>query len=282
MAWNGTAYVSYCTGTPLAYDPKTRVGFVVSAGHCVVGGQKAAGADLSDANVTTFDRDRDYSRLYQGTPGSVSSETGLTAKIMAVYVPTQYCKTAAFAEDGSGCRAFDELNGDVSVLKVQVRAGAALEVLPALRLAPKDLALAHGALIMALGYGLNTSPTPKDRVLNYIDYQYFANDAYEGRTSLSSLMNGYRHDGTNYSIVCSGDSGGGDFYWDGTYWNLVGDHSWGSNPCGKTAATYTDAFDVSADIRPFGDWIEKIVREDTSATGCAPLGSRYACASRRS
>jgi hypothetical protein len=281
MVSSGKGFTEYCTGTPVAYDPKTHVGFVVTAAHCVVGGDKAAGAEVAAANIETFDPGQNRAEIYQGDPGIVRSAAVLTAKMMAVYVPSQYCKAPAFSTDGDGCESPSEQNGDVAVLKVQTKGNTTLGVLPSLRIANAEQALAHGTLVMALGYGLNTSATPQDRVLNYIDYEYFANDAYKGITSQASIMNGYAHNQRYYSIICQGDSGGGDFYWDGTHWNLVGVHSWGPNPCGVTGGTYGDAFDVSADVRPFVDWIEKIVREDASATGCASLGPHYVCASRR-
>lgn len=281
MVSSGNSFIEYCTGTPIAFDEKTHVGFVVSAAHCVVGGQKAAGAEIVAGNITTFDTKRNRAELYQGTPGLVLSEAELTAKNMAVYVPSQFCKAAAFQSDGAGCSSFDEQDGDIAVVKVQAGANG-LGVLSNMRVASAQLALEHFTTIMALGYGFNTSATPEDRVLNYVDYEYYANDAYKGVTSQASIMNGFVQGGRYYSIVCQGDSGGGDFYWDGTHWNLVGAHSWGPIPCGESGATYGDAFDVSADVRPFGEWIDRIVREDATASGCASLGARYVCASRHS
>jgi hypothetical protein len=279
MVWNGNEFLAYCTGTPIAYDSKTHVGFVVTAAHCVVGGKKAAGARLRPANIMTFDPQRDRAEIYQGTP-AVVPESALSAQIMAVYTPSQYCKKPAFRADGTGCAGFDEQNGDITVLKVQTRGNTVLGVLPSLRIAPAHLTIARGNLVMALGFGYNTSSTPADRVLNYVDYDYFANNAYKGIESQASIMNGYVQKGRYYSIICQGDSGGGDFYWDGKRWNLLGAHSWGPSPCGVNGGTYGDAFDVSADVRPFGAWIEAIVKEDTSPTGCASLGARYVCASR--
>jgi hypothetical protein len=277
MAHDGGGYSEYCTGTPLHYDPSTNVGFVVTAAHCVVGNHKAAGTPLAPQNITTFSSGNDW--IYQGTPGIVTGASALTGKIEAVYVPSQYCRAPAF--NGSGCSDLARQNGDVAVLKVAGDASQGLAVDPQLRLAPASAALPHDAEIMALGYGTNTSPTPGDRVLYYITYRYYANDAFEGVSSELSLMNGYRHNGSFYSIVCQGDSGGGDFYWDGTHWNLIGAHSWGPTPCGVWGPHYSTAYDVSADTRAFDRWIHLILRDDTQPTGCASLGSAYVCKARR-
>jgi hypothetical protein len=272
-------YTSYCTGTPIAYDPTTRIGFIVTAAHCVVGGRKAAGATIKVANITTFAPDDDMAEIYQKTPALHIPKADLTAEIMAVYVPSQYCKVPAIAAADGTCKDLAKQNGDIAVLKVRTTGNAVLGVLASLRLAPENATIARQTPILALGYGTNTSPAPGNRVLHYINYEYFADNSYESVDSQASIMNGYARNSRYYSIICQGDSGGGDFYWDGSHFNLIGAHSWGPNPCGVTGF-YDEAFDVSADIRPFTEWIDRIVREDTSATGCGSFGARYVCASR--
>jgi hypothetical protein len=274
-------YVEYCTGTPLTYDPKTRVGFVVTAAHCVVGGKKPAVSPITRRNITTFGPG-DAAEVYQKTPGIVAAKSDLTGAIDAVYVTSQYCTGPAFNSKGA-CSDLTQQDGDVAVLKVRAYGGKSIGVNDRLQLAPAGLAMSPDALIMALGYGTNKSsipPDPESRVLYYIDYQYFAKNRYAGVSSTLSLMNGYYKKSRYYSIICQGDSGGGDFYWDGTHWNLVGAHSWGPNPCGVRGASYTKAFDVSADLRPWNAWIRKIVASDTSPTGCAKLGTKYVCRAR--
>lgn len=279
MSSDGSGFSSYCTGTPIRYDAATKIGFVVTAAHCVVGGRKAADAFVTAGNVTTFASSGDAAYLYQGTPAQVSARSDLTGQIQAVYVYRPYCRVPAFA--GGGCADLAAQNGDVAVLKIRAFNGRALGVMPQVRLAPKTLALRSGAFVMALGYGANTTSTPDDNTLYYVDYQYFANDRYRGESSEASLMNGYRHGGNFYSIVCQGDSGGPDLFWDGTHWDLVGAHSWGPVPCGVWGATYHDGYDVSADLRGFHAWIAAILAKDRSATGCARLGAQYVCVARR-
>ncbi|HVA28858.1 MAG TPA: trypsin-like serine protease [Candidatus Baltobacteraceae bacterium] len=276
MAQGSGSFSEYCTGTPLYYDAATNVGFVVTAAHCVVGNHKAADSAVTPKNITTFASGNDW--IYQGTPGIVSGSAELTGQIQAVYVPSQYCYAPAF--NASGCSDLARQNGDVAVVKVTGNGSRALEVDHRLRLAPANAVLQHASEIMALGYGTNTSSTPDDRVLYYITYRYYANDAFDGASSELSLMNGYHHNGNFYSIICQGDSGGGDFYWDGTHWNLVGAHSWGPTPCGVWGSHYTTGYDVSADTRSFDRWIHLIVRDDVKPTGCASLGSSYVCKAR--
>jgi hypothetical protein len=269
-------FIEYCTGTPLAYDAARNVGFVSTAAHCVIGSSKPAGASITFRNIATFDG---AARIYQGTPGRAAGANALTAQIEAVYVPAQYCRAVVI---NRSCSDPTKQNGDVAILKVRGINGLQLRVNPELRLAPSSLQLTHDAEIMALGYGTNTTPTPSDRVLNYVTYRYFATNAYEGAAGELTIMNGYRQNGLYYAILCQGDSGGGDFAWDGTNWDLIGVHSYGHVPCGKSSSTYKTAVGASADARPWEAWMREILANDTSPTGCATLNPRdqYVCRSR--
>jgi hypothetical protein len=281
MQDHGAGFAEYCTGTPLSYDAATGVGFVVTAAHCVVGGTKPVGAALTPANIITFSDHAQW--VYQSTPGLLKNDpTALTGEINAVYVPARYCQAAAIGKihDSFGCKDLTKQNGDVALLKIVGVHGHTMSVLPNLRLAPATLAMSPNSYLMALGYGTNTTSTPDDRVLYYVDYQYFANDLYRRVPSESSIMNGYFANKRFYSIICQGDSGGGDFYWDGTHWNLVGAHSWGPTPCGVSNAKYLRAFDVSADLRPWRAFIARIVAQDSAPTGCARLSRAYVCLAR--
>ncbi|HEV3091879.1 MAG TPA: trypsin-like serine protease [Candidatus Cybelea sp.] len=272
-------FISYCTGTPVKAEDigSVHVAFVVTAAHCVVGGDKAAHTKVTAANISTFANHGDY--VYQGTPGILTEGNRdlLTGKIDAVYVPSRYCEVPAFDSDGSGCADLQKQNGDLAVLKI-VSTAHTVDVLPNLKLAPADLSLTSASYVMALGYGINTTKTPQDRALYYVDYQYFATDDYQHVPSENSLMNGYFKDSNFYNIICQGDSGGGDFAWDGKDWLLAGDHSWGAIPCGVWSSRYTQAQDVSADLRPWDSFISTILTEDRDAKGCKDFGAHYVCA----
>ena len=269
-------FVEYCTGTPLAYDASTKVGFVSTAAHCVIGGTKAAGAKVTPANIVAFSN-RYW--VYQGTPGKNVAYGSMTGQIVAAYVPSQYCQTPSIS---GSCRSLSMQNGDVAILKIQAGTGAELRVNPDLRLAPSTLQIPFDAEIMALGYGLNTTATPDDRVLNYVTYRYYATNTYAGAYGELSIFNGYRQNGSYFAILCQGDSGGGDFVWNGSGWDLIGVHSFGNIPCGTRSTEYRGAIAASADARPWESWIQEILTHDTSPTGCASLNpaDRYVCRSR--
>jgi hypothetical protein len=276
MYFNGLYYRSYCTGTPIAFNPATNVGFVVTAAHCVVGGPKGPASNIAPRNITTFDGPLDW--VYQGSPARLLSPQGMTGKIISVYVPARYCRMPSF--DDHGCSNLAQQNGDIAVLQIQGLSGNTMRVLSGLRVGGPHLTLGKQQLIMALGYGQNNTHDPDNGRLYYVDYHFFAKDNFQNVNSAASLMNGYFQNSMYYNIICRGDSGGGDFAWTGTGWALVGDHSWGAVPCGTYNRVYRSAADVSADVRPWQSFIQAIV-DKAKQPGCASLGPEYVCRSRK-
>jgi secreted trypsin-like serine protease len=182
-----------------------------------------------------------------------------------------------FDRDGS-CSDLSEQDGDIAVLQIQGTSGNTMSVLSSLKIGGEGLDVPDNDPIMALGYGINTTSNPDDRKLYYVDYRFFAINDHLGVYSNDSLLNGYRFDNRFYSIVCQGDSGGGDFAYANGSWHLIGAHSWGPTPCGVYAPAYDDAFDVSADVRTWHGFIETILRQ--KQRGCASLGPEYVCRPR--
>ncbi|WP_158649372.1 trypsin-like serine protease [Aquella oligotrophica] len=279
-----SGFYNNCTGTPIQYNPTTGVTFIVTAAHCVIGTTtpKAAGAPTTAANIGTYvvdDFGHNDAWIYQGTNAGPLQPTNLTAQILAVYVPSQYCQQAAYTKNDGGtydCNtSVRSWNGDFAILKVQAQTGKTVDIAPNLKLAPSNFSMIESSTrLLALGYG-GTNPNngtpanPENTNLNYINYQYFATN----KEAETTIMNGWFQNNKVYSLICPGDSGGGDFAWDGTNWNLVGVHSWGPIGCGIVG------MDWSADVRQFNSWINTVLTQDTQATGCANLGSNYACAS---
>jgi hypothetical protein len=95
--------------------------------------------------------------------------------------------------------------------------------------------------------------------------------------------------GTPESLITGGDSGGGDFYWDGNQWLVTGIHSWGWQFCGGRISPTCDR--SAANSGSWGDlmgstavytqaaWINSIVAVPEPATyalmllGLAGLGA---------
>lgn len=260
----------YCTGTPLYVNPNTKDAFILTAAHCVVGNPKKANTPVSATdNIVTFSLGRNY--INQNINASTSS--GTTGVIQAVYLVQDYCKNPPFAKDSTTntyyCHTLEEQNGDIAIIKASVT--TPLSINPQVKLPTINLSIVPGTLMLSLGYG-KTETNDYNTKLNYINYEYFGTNSYQGVNAEKVLLNGYNPVTPNsyYSIICGGDSGGGDFYWDGSSWQLVGVHSYGSNICGQANSTYENAFDASADVRPFTTQISNIIYGDTTQDACDP------------
>lgn len=265
----------YCTGTPLSYDEVSHTGYVLSAAHCVVGGSKDAGNLMTESNITTFDPeiievdgiDRYFDLNYVNQTTKASSGSGTTGKITAVYVPQYYCFNSGINDNGV-CENLSNQNGDIALLKVKYDHGVNLN--PDVKLAKSSMVMQSPSYITALGYGMTNigEDGAKNAKLYYITYEYFGNNTYQGfNGGYYTLMNGYSINNTFYSVVCGGDSGGGDFYWDGSKWQLVGVHSYGPSECGYVNYNYRGQ-DVSADVRPFTKFLKNLMESTKDSDGC--------------
>lgn len=299
-----SGFYNNCSGTPIQYNSNTGVTFVLTAAHCVIGTTtpKPAGAPTTAANINTYVESLGHNQawIYQGTNAAPLSLDQLNAQILAVYVPSQYCQGAAYnySEDEGIYLCGDDsnisyMNGDFAVLKVQTQVGKSVTVASNIKLAPSNLNLISTKTnLLVLGYG-TTNPngtidgeSSLNSKLNYINTQYFGTNSYGTWSGSMTIMNGYLFNNIYYGLICNGDSGGGDFAWDGSNWNLVGVHSWGQianssiSPVGMSCGVYGQTYvaNASADVRQFNSWISNVLNNDNQPTGCADLGSAYACA----
>lgn len=260
-----SGFASGCTGTPIQYQ--NGIGFVVTAAHCV--------ANNSGINTYIESNGHNSAWVYQGFTAGPLQTNQLTGQITAVYIPSSW-------------NGDTTAGNDIAVLKIAPQQNQQFKVSPMVKLAPANFTMTSSSTqLMALGYGaINPDgSTPKgiqNEDLYYITYQYFGTNSYGQMSTPTTIMNGWFQNNYYYSIICHGDSGGGDFAWDGSSWNLVGAHSYGTPGCGRGGTIYNyigGGADVSADVRQFNSWINTVLTQDTQATGCANLGSAYTCAS---
>ena len=276
----------YCTGTPIKFETQgnVRVGYVLTAAHCVTGNPKAANQEITTDNIVTFPYFNYINQVLDA-----SSLSGTTGTIEAVYVLKQYCQAPSMnfsSQTGKyTCSDLPSQNGDVALLKVSLSPNQTLNYNPQVQLASNAVQPDSPSYIMALGYGY-TNTSSDNTNLFYITYEYFATNSYQGTTGQSAIMNGYSLYGSStfYSIICSGDSGGGDFYWTNNKWNLIGVHSFGSSQCGAGSPYYPQAMDASADVRPFATIFQEIIDNPAnynSETGCGTYPTnKLVCKSR--
>jgi len=277
---------SYCTGTPLSYNENTGVGYILSAAHCFVAGSaKAPNQEVVPSTITTFTKTDGVLHInYINQTLNANGESGTTTgKITAVYIPKRYCQVP-YMTRSEGCSDLTQQDGDIALLKVSLDKGQSLRYNPLVKPATQGLSIPFADYIIALGYGdINSSNgTITNKRLYYITYQYFNQNSYQGQFGKSVIFNGYFLNNRYYSIICRGDSGGGDFYWDGTHWNLVGIHSYGLKAsCGMNNVAYSWAYDASTDVRPFTTYLQNIMNTDTAAGGCnngVAANNKFICA----
>lgn len=269
----------YCSGTPLSFDPITKTGFILTAAHCVLmRSTKAENQQITPDNITTFETALDgiTSMAYVNQIDDSHYGSGVTGSIEAVYVPKQYCQIPAF-EKGI-CSNLSAQNGDIALIKAKFTESQQLQYNPNVKLATLNLEPKTPSYIMALGYGM-TNNDERNTNLFYISYEYFASNSYWEESGESVIMNGYSQYGSNIfsSIICGGDSGGGDFYWENNTWYLLGVHSYTSRGCGTSSPEYYNALDASADVRPFSAELQNIMLQDTSQKGCGYNSKDFIC-----
>lgn len=259
----------YCTGTPL-YSNGINA-FILTAAHCVVGNPKNSMTQVTTDNIVTFSAGRGY--INQVPDAFTGSD--VTGEITAVYLAKDYCKEPAFTKSSQNnsyacdVQQLEKQNGDMAIIKI--KATTPLHINNQVKLPDANLEIAPGTLMLTMGYGITNSDANNTKLF-YINYEYFGTNNYLDEAGEKVLFNGYNPVTPNvyYSIICGGDSGGGDFYWDGTSWQLVGVHSYGSADCGQPGNDYGIAFDASGDVRPFTAQISNIIHTDTTPDACDP------------
>ncbi len=297
--WNSSAFENDCTATPIQYNPLTGIGFIITAAHCIINASpaKPAGQKINPSYISIYKTQgsgHNNAWIYQGAKANPLNINDLTAQIMAAYIPTQFCETGILA--GNACASPESSNGDIAILKINTQPGKNLSVMSNLVVAPANFELFNNGInnqLLALGYG-TTNPNGQSEdqsnpYLFYINYQYYATNyaksAFGSESPFpyfnapSTILNGYSINNNSYTLICKGDSGGGDFAWDGSKWNLVGVHSWNYGSCGEISRNVNAPVSVSTDVRPFNQWIQKLLSADTQTEGCADLGDKYICLS---
>lgn len=281
---NLTAYVTMgnalCSATPVYYDASNNRTFLIGAAHCFAQ-SKTSPTMLYSSNLLPTSS----LSIYNG----VSKVKGMVSySVEAVYLRQDYCYNATFASGGE-CLNFTPNSGagtqgnDIAVIQVAGQY-ADPESYPQLARASQYPTPYTMAPVFSIGYGINTqspnssatygtSTQPCGTMFYTANYQYWQQDA----TGYHYLYNSFYADasnttygaspGTGYtSLVCGGDSGGGDLFWTGSKWILLSEHTYGPNSACGTFYSYlpNGATNVSA----YYDWIQSIIKDPTPAVNC--------------
>lgn len=284
---NLTAYVqmngSICSATPVYYDANNDRTFLIGAAHCFVQNKTSA----TTVYATNLIQPSSNLKISNGVGPSSWNQTKL---IEAVYVRQDYCYNSTFTGvNGDECPNFTPNSGagtqgnDIAVIQVTGQY-ADPESYPQLARASQYPTPYTMAPVFSIGYGINTqspnssatcqtSTQPCGTMFYTANYQYWQQDA----TGYHYLYNSFYADasnttygaspGTGYtSLVCGGDSGGGDLFWTGSKWILLSEHTYGPNRACGTFYSYlpNGATNVSA----YYDWIQSIIKDSTPVMNC--------------
>lgn len=278
---NLTAYVTMgnylCSATPIKYDPNTNTTFLIGAAHCFVN-NKTSPTTLSRANLlaaTTLN-------VYYGVNSGAANWDGYP--VAAVYLRQDYCYNATFSS-GSECPNFSPNDGitngqgnDIAVIQISGRY-ADPESYPQLAQSSQYPTPYTAAPVLSIGYGINTqtpngnancgtSTTPCGTMFYTANYQYWQQDT----TGYHYLYNSFYNNGgfgqSGYTaLVCGGDSGGGDLFWNGSNWLLLSEHTYGpSDSCGTF---YNYLPNAATNVSMYYDWIQSILTSPTPVASCS-------------
>lgn len=275
---NLSAYVRMgkyiCSATPIYYNPKANVTFLVGAAHCFIPAKPLADTLTVNDLITN-----DLVSVYNG----MSKDAGWYESFptTAVYLMKNYCYGATFDKPG-GCPNFTAGDGvaggqgnDLAIIQIPGKYAdpeSYPSVVPESEY-PQELSMAP---ILSVGYGLNTqTPTSPDSDLPRGIMFYVANYFYE-KTDTSGyhyLYNSFFNSSTNgyAALVCGGDSGGGDLFWTGQKWILLSEHTYGPDDACGTYYSYLP--NAATNVGSYYNWIESIITSSSPEDWCNTAGN---------
>jgi hypothetical protein len=269
---------SICSATPVHYDSQSNTTFLISAAHCFV---------TSKTSPTILNRNDLMAAsdvaVYHGV-GSSLDNWDANYDVKALYLRQDYCYNGIFATGGE-CQNFTPQEGasggqgnDIAIIQI-VGQYADPESYPQIVPAAQYPQTYSMAPVLSIGYGINTQTPIGDTppsctvgsncaVMYYTtNYQYWQQDT----TGYHYLYNSYYNNGAfgqhGYtSLICGGDSGGGDLFWNGSRWLLLSEHTYGpSDVCGTF---YSFLPDASTNISAYYDWAQSIIYNSDPVTAC--------------
>lgn len=247
----------FCSATPVYSDSSGNT-WLVGAAHCFLK------AKTNPDQVSTGEMVATKSVEIQSGIAGVESSVA----VKAIYMPANYCFGATF--DGLGKCPNYQINknagsnsqdNDIALIQANGNIGIPAQY-PHLAKAESYPQVYTMAPVLSLGYGVNQLDHNNGKVLFFVsNYFYAQNDAvgyhYLLNSYFSSTNNGYT------SLICEGDSGGGDLFWDGSSWLLLSEHSHGPAICGSF---YPYLPDSSTNVSAYYDWIQQTMYTPKSCT----------------
>ncbi len=240
-----------CSATPVAADGVGGT-WLVGAAHCYLS-QKTQASTVTINDILP----RVNLKVLKGTNGD-----SLISDNVQVFIRKDYCQGATFSGLGE-CPNFGSYDGgegnDIALVHINSkfnddqnypRLAQASEYPPAYAMAP----------VLSLGFGL-TNSGGMGNMFYVVNYFYQQSDTVGYHYLLNSYFNPYE----GYSeLICGGDSGGGDLYWNGSQWLLLSEHTYGpSDSCGNF---YNYLPNGATNVSAYYSWLSNIINSGTGAT----------------
>lgn len=249
-----------CSATPIYYNSSNNTTLLITAAHCLV---------VSKASPNTVAITELESAANLSVCSGVHGDSCVTTK--AVFVRPDYCLGSTFSGVGECPNIIYNAstpalqNNDVAIIQIN-------GVLPNTNSANYPQITTSGsypqpntmAPILVLGYGDNTYSSQAESQY-YVTGYYYANSNNPGyyyveNSYYSNNLGGY------LDLFCSGDSGGGDLFWNGNNWLLLSLHSYGIiNGCGQF---YNFLPTGSTNISYYYSWFYNIIYSNNPVTTC--------------
>ncbi len=284
----------YCSGVPISYDSGLQSTWVLTAGHCVVPKKATdlvtvkdlARPGLGMGDKSAIDSDAILNVLsnglyvYNGSHPDTSN-IGMVYDtddymVKAVYLLSTYCLGDEYKDHG-GCSNYRATPGtardDIALLLVNGKLGDP-DMYPQITKTVPPL----GSYILSSGYGVmeagGLGGTLAYVTQNFISVYfkpgyYFLRNAefYTDESNMNHMEN----------LICSGDSGGGNFYYTESKWYLVGLNSFGEGLCMEKSHIIPkgSTYNSTTSVMQYNDWIESVMKNPT--TVCSPKTKNTNC-----
>jgi hypothetical protein len=261
-----------CTAIPIMQTDNGYTVFITAA-HCFVNNKNSPTA-LFDYNITAAN---DVFVYYGQQPNLASITNRLT--VASIYLPMQYCYGATF-NNGGHCPLFyytpNTQQNDIAVFVANGTFGNANNF-PKLIPPSQYPQVYTGAPILSIGYGAVNNSNQQPVLINgspqafYINsYYYMLNDNPGYHHVYNSYFNTSQQGYT--TLICEGDSGGPDLFWDGTNWDIISEHTFG--PAGVCGGFFKNLYysNVATNVGNYYNWIVGITTSVANADNnfCLP------------
>jgi hypothetical protein len=216
-----------CSATPVASDGSGGT-WLVGAAHCFLSSKsQRTTVSVSDILPPT------NLRIKQGVYGSIA-----VAESAQVFIRKDYCRGSTFDYLGA-CPNFGPggitQGNDIALIHIAAKFNST-EIYPRLAESSEYPESYTMAPVLSMGYGDNNVVGGNGDMFYVVNYFYQQEDNLGYHYLLNSYFNPY----AGYSaLICGGDSGGPDLYWNGSQWLLLSEHTYGPSDADACGAYYS-------------------------------------------